>query len=94
MMWLLDTNTIKLRYFHSETDVGDYVVLSHTWEDEEVTYQDIESSSVTGKKGYSKIRNTCRLAAENGLKYAWVDTCRFYAMNKNFTRCNRCLRLA
>lgn len=27
------------------------------------------------KKGYSKIEMTCKLAAADGLAYAWVDTC-------------------
>lgn len=27
------------------------------------------------KKGYPKIRETCRLAQENSFQYAWIDTC-------------------
>lgn len=42
--------------------------------DEEVTFQDLNSGHTT-KAGYCKIRETCRIALENGLKYAWVDTC-------------------
>ena len=27
------------------------------------------------KKGFAKIRMTCKMAAEAGISYAWVDTC-------------------
>ncbi|KAI8216172.1 Vegetative incompatibility protein HET-E-1 [Colletotrichum sp. SAR 10_86] len=62
-----------------ETQIGrrkpPYAILSHTWEDEEVTLQDWNSPARDGMKGFQKILRTCQLAASDGIKYAWVDTC-------------------
>lgn len=52
-----------------------YAALSHQWGKEEVTFQDMHSKRAKGKEGYSKIHQTCRQAAEDGLRYVWVDTC-------------------
>lgn len=57
-----------------------YAILSHTWgpEDEEVTYEDIQSSTSSGlvkKLGYEKLNFTRSKAAEDGLIYYWIDTC-------------------
>lgn len=52
-----------------------YVILSHTWGDEEVTIQDMSSKSAAKMKGYSKIRKTCELAHTINIPYAWIDTC-------------------
>lgn len=56
-------------------NIPHYAILSHTWEGEEVTYMNYVSDSYHLMKGYVKIDMTCRLAAEHGLSYAWVDTC-------------------
>jgi hypothetical protein len=52
-----------------------YAILSHTWGDEEVTYQDITSDLDTAKAGYAKIEFCGRQAALDGLDFFWVDTC-------------------
>ncbi|KAF4807495.1 Vegetative incompatibility protein HET-E-1 [Colletotrichum siamense] len=53
-----------------------YVILSHTWEDEEVTFQDWDKPRIRNEmKGFQKIRQTCELGAADGYRYAWVDTC-------------------
>ncbi|KAF5350767.1 hypothetical protein D9758_010383 [Tetrapyrgos nigripes] len=40
-MRLLNTETLKVREFF--TEIPRYAILSHTWEDEEITFQDIQS---------------------------------------------------
>ncbi|KAH0428731.1 het domain-containing protein [Colletotrichum camelliae] len=60
---------------HIGRDIPPYAILSHTWEDEEVTLQDWDSPARDRMKGFQKIRMTCSLAARHGIKYAWVDTC-------------------
>ncbi|KAK0633987.1 heterokaryon incompatibility protein-domain-containing protein [Immersiella caudata] len=55
--------------------VPPYGILSHTWEDAEVTYQDMLSGQASRKKGYSKIEMACKQAARDGLEFVWVDTC-------------------
>jgi Heterokaryon incompatibility protein (HET) len=53
-----------------------YAILSHTWiEGQEVTYQDLISSTGNGKSGYDKIKFCGEQAARDGLRYFWVDTC-------------------
>ena len=55
-----------------------YAILSHTWEDGEVLFEDIrETSRVkwSAKKGYFKIRKTCEQALEDGCDFVWIDTC-------------------
>lgn len=62
----------------SGSHVPKYAILSHTWEDGEVTFQDFthpDHDVRLRKKGFRKIQMTCNLAEKAGLKYAWIDTC-------------------
>jgi hypothetical protein len=52
-----------------------YAILSHTWTDEEVTYQDIINGTGKSKSGYEKIKFCGEQATRDGLQYFWVDTC-------------------
>ncbi|KAL6251759.1 hypothetical protein RBB50_001969 [Rhinocladiella similis] len=76
-MKLINSKTFTLENFFTET-APPYAILSHTWTSEELTYQDITSDgglSCTTKKGCAKLKQTCRLAVQDGLDYAWIDTC-------------------
>jgi hypothetical protein len=74
-MWLIDTLRLKLKYITNPEDYK-YAILSHTWGDDEVTFEEIKNLSVAGRKtGYEKIRRTCERASKQGLSWAWVDTC-------------------
>ncbi|KIW13442.1 hypothetical protein PV08_08630 [Exophiala spinifera] len=76
-MKLINTKTFALEDFFAET-APPYAILSHTWTSEELTYQDITCDgglSRNTKKGYAKLTQTCRLASQDGLEYAWIDTC-------------------
>lgn len=72
-MRLINVSTMLVEEFIS-ADVPQYAILSHTWEEEEVSLQDMKSLVAKSKKGYGKIEATCILAAAEGLAYAWVDT--------------------
>ena len=75
-MWLINTQTLELE--EKGANPPPYAILSHTWEDEEVLFRDMASgasSATKSKKGYAKIVETCKLASEDELGYAWVDTC-------------------
>jgi hypothetical protein len=52
-----------------------YAILSHTWEGDEVSFQDIHSPDAAFKAGYAKIRHACQETVRRGLEYVWVDTC-------------------
>ncbi|KUJ20753.1 HET-domain-containing protein [Mollisia scopiformis] len=77
-IWLINTTTLKLEFFVDLYNARPrrYAILSHTWEDEEVSFQEFQSLESTSlKKGFRKIEMTCRLAFDRGLKYVWMDTC-------------------
>lgn len=48
-------------------DIFPYAILSHTWTDEEVTYQDLISSAGKSKSGYKKIEFCREQATRDGL---------------------------
>lgn len=76
-MRLIHIHTFQLREFlgHPST-FPNYAILSHTWEDEEVTFQDFQDISLARRmKGFNKIKYCCEQAAEDGFEWAWVDTC-------------------
>lgn len=73
-MWLLKTNTLELEYFVDERATR-YCILSHTWGSEEVTFQEISGEPPQFKKGFCKIKQTCRQAIEDGYNHVWIDTC-------------------
>ncbi|KAI9784183.1 MAG: hypothetical protein M1839_002689 [Geoglossum umbratile] len=54
-----------------------YAVLSHTWgpDDEEVTFNDLVNGAGKSKAGYRKIRFCGMQAANDHLRFFWVDTC-------------------
>jgi hypothetical protein len=75
---------IKMRLLHSQTlkleESNDltrkpYAILSHTWGEGEVSFQEMQSGEGREKAGYSKIRGCCKAAAEDGFEYVWIDTC-------------------
>jgi hypothetical protein len=75
-MWLLNTSTLELCSF-ADGNVPYYIILSHTWGSEEVSFQDIQSpdAGTINKAGYGKVKKCCAEAAANGFQYAWIDTC-------------------
>jgi hypothetical protein len=74
-MWLISVETLKLEYF-GDPENQKYAILSHTWEEEEVSFHDMkELDYAKSKAGFSKIKQTCDLARDRELQYAWTDTC-------------------
>lgn len=73
-MRLINANTFDLEDFTLKDKPG-YAILSHTWGEDEVTFQDMATPERSLRKGWSKIVNTCKLALDSGLQYAWIDTC-------------------
>lgn len=77
MMRLIHVHTFQLCEFlgHPST-FPNYAILSHTWEDEEVSFQDIQDIFLARRmKGFGKIKYCCEQAAADGFEWAWVDTC-------------------
>lgn len=76
-MRLIHVHTFQLREFlgHPST-FPNYAILSHTWEDDEVSFQDFQDIALARRMmGFNKIKYCCEQAAEDGFEWAWVDTC-------------------
>ncbi|KAI0188976.1 heterokaryon incompatibility protein-domain-containing protein [Xylaria flabelliformis] len=80
-MRLINVKTLELIELFNQ--VPPYAILSHTWGDEEVTFQ--EHLAATGpdskrhahikrKAGFHKIMGACERAQSDGLQYLWCDT--------------------
>ena len=73
-MRLLHTEKLTFQEFEGAT-VPKYAILSHRWDDAEISYQDYCQGKATSGPGYSKILEFCKLAQSRGHKWAWIDTC-------------------
>src|SRR6266480_4778954 len=76
-MRLLNTTTLQLEGFGGNK-IPLYAILSHTWEENEITFQDINSANTLTKRqrrSYEKVKRTCAMAAADGFDYVWIDTC-------------------
>jgi len=73
-MRLLNTSTLKLHTFVGEAVPG-YAILSHRWDNEEVTFHQLQDGTGQKLPGYSKIRNCCSQAKLDGWQYVWIDSC-------------------
>ncbi|KAK5954961.1 maturation of 5S rRNA [Knufia fluminis] len=54
---------------------NEYAILSHTWHDDKVNFDEFQSGRSRDKQGFWKIQQCCKQAKGEGLRYAWVDTC-------------------
>jgi len=76
-MRLLNVRSLKLKEFFDDGIPG-YVILSHTWGEEEVTLQEMknpDASDTRKKAGFDKIKSFCITARRRGYEWVWVDTC-------------------
>lgn len=74
-MRLIHASTLTLVEFF-EPNIPPYAILSHTWEDGEVSFQEMGvPSSRQGKQGFVKIMRACEATMSLRLEYIWVDTC-------------------
>jgi hypothetical protein len=71
---LINLKTYELKEF-IDSERPPYVILSHTWEAEEVSLQKLHSQGVEKMAGYKKIRSFCRQGTANGFEWGWVDAC-------------------
>ncbi|RTE85358.1 hypothetical protein BHE90_000156 [Fusarium euwallaceae] len=70
---------INVRTLELEEPFGDhipkYAILSHTWGQGEVIFQDWKDINLASQKaGFAKILGACQQAREDSLEYLWVDT--------------------
>jgi hypothetical protein len=73
-MRLINTDTRAFEEFYG-SNVPRYAILSHTWGQEEVTFQDwTDPTSVVQKSGFTKIVEACEQAKNDDYSYIWIDT--------------------
>jgi hypothetical protein len=76
-MRLLNTKSLQLKDFLG-TDRPPYAILSHTWGQEEVLFEDIQNvfrEKALAKTGFLKVQGCCNKAVEDGFDWVWIDTC-------------------
>jgi hypothetical protein len=73
-MYLIDASKFELTWFSEK--IPPYAILSHTWGLEEVTFADFgDVSKIMANTSFYKIQRTYEQVLQDGLSYAWVDTC-------------------
>lgn len=72
-MRLIDTQTYEIREIRPGRKP--YAILSHTWENDEYVFGDRDDPLRRQSAGFKKISSCCALAADQGYRYLWVDTC-------------------
>ncbi|MCJ1399129.1 hypothetical protein MMC11_002331 [Xylographa trunciseda] len=73
-MRLLHTTSFQFKEFF-DSQVPKYAILSHRWDDAEVSFQEFEQALRKQSAALDKVLQCCRLARFRGLDWAWVDTC-------------------
>ena len=77
-MRLINVETTELEEF-LDSGLPRYAILSHTWGEDEVTLQDMQSVSLLrlgrAKRGHAKIRSAVQQARKDKVSHIWVDTC-------------------
>ena len=74
-MRLLNVLNYAIEEFHGHASIPPYAILSHRWEEEEVSFQDMQTGNAYEKRGWKKIENCCQLAKSELRNYVWIDTC-------------------
>lgn len=77
-MRLLDTNKLEVVLVREDA-IPPYAILSHTWGAKEVSLQDVNSFGAKirhrNSQGFKKIIGAAKLAASQGYRWIWIDTC-------------------
>ncbi|KAK1759798.1 heterokaryon incompatibility protein-domain-containing protein [Echria macrotheca] len=77
-MRLLHTTTFEFEFFPGQKKPF-YAILSHTWEEEEVLFEDARHGRrqlrQCRKAGLAKVLKAAELARNDGLDWIWIDTC-------------------
>ncbi|KAL9635912.1 MAG: hypothetical protein Q9204_002437 [Flavoplaca sp. TL-2023a] len=80
-MWLMNTTELNLHpYQPPDPDLSDtpflpYAILSHTWGDGEVLFEDLPKPVSKELPGHRKIEQSCALARSQNWDTIWIDTC-------------------
>lgn len=83
-MRLLSTKTLEVTSIR-EDEIPPYAILSHTWDKDEVTLQEMQGFGVlstasrinllNANQGLQKVLEAAKLDASEGYDWIWIDTC-------------------
>ncbi|KAI1868752.1 hypothetical protein JX265_006731 [Neoarthrinium moseri] len=73
-MRLLNVKTLRLEEYITH-EVPRYSILSHRWEDQEVTFQNLTSGQYRHLRGWQKILGCCKVSRQEGFTHTWIDSC-------------------
>ncbi|RYP13745.1 hypothetical protein DL767_010590 [Monosporascus sp. MG133] len=73
-MRLLNTDDFEINEVPYD-QIPEYAILSHTWGDDEYTFQDAKEGVGRNKEGFKKVKQCCYRAKADGFKYVWIDAC-------------------
>jgi hypothetical protein len=80
-MRLLNTESLRLQSF-MPGQTPEYVILSHLWAIEEITFEVFTTQGTIDpniplqkKESFLKVEGARKLAARDGYKWIWIDTC-------------------
>ncbi|KAH7309602.1 heterokaryon incompatibility protein-domain-containing protein, partial [Stachybotrys elegans] len=77
-MRLLHTHTLRLESFDDDRQSPEYAILSHTWGEKEITFEDMRAAHLADlppSPSLQKIEQCCSRARTDGFDYVWIDTC-------------------
>ncbi|KAK4893397.1 hypothetical protein LTR27_008293 [Elasticomyces elasticus] len=75
-MRLINTRTLQLEDFFAQPNKPEYVIISHRWGADEVSYKDyVKGRYEPTQAGYQKIAGCCDFARRWDWDYVWIDTC-------------------
>jgi hypothetical protein len=66
-MRLINATTLRMKEFTGT--VPPYAILSHTWGEDEVSYDDFMREAAASQLGFRKIQSCCKQAILDGLNY-------------------------
>ncbi|KUJ12715.1 HET-domain-containing protein [Mollisia scopiformis] len=72
-MRLINTWSLELEEFF-DNEIPPYAILSHRWQPDEVSFQDMQNGTGNLRAGFTKIELVCGEASRRRLDYVWVDT--------------------
>jgi hypothetical protein len=74
MIRLLETCDLSLHVFDGRK-IPPYAILSHRWDDGEITLQEFQGGLNQANPGWQKIRQFCEYARQKEHAFVWIDTC-------------------
>ena len=73
-MRLLNADTLEILEFMDEKKIPPYAILSHTWGEQECTFQGMKDPDVSERLAFKKFQYSCEQARTDGFKWVWIDT--------------------